>query len=77
VKVDFNILGLPAFSVGLPAFLVGVPRQLSGRALRSKLFSLKNSQKDGFTLSGVEGQSLTQLVVKNKLKINKQIRKYF
>jgi len=45
VKVDFNILGLPAF-------LVGVPRQLAGRVFRSKLFSLKNSQKDGFTQSG-------------------------
>jgi hypothetical protein len=50
--------------VGLPTFLVGVSRQLARRAFRSKLFSLKNSQKDGFTLSGVEGQSLTQLVVK-------------
>jgi hypothetical protein len=57
-------LGLPTFLVGLPTFLVGVSRQLARRAFRSKLFSLKNSQKDGFTLSGVEGQSLTQLVVK-------------
>jgi len=45
--------------LGLPVFLVGVPRQLAGRVFRSKLFSPKNSQKDGFTLSGVEGQPLT------------------